>query len=122
MQKPKQDPRREERIEQKILADAYECEERAVAWYEYLEDRLEFPFTAHCSRRRAISPLQPGDEVEVIAMGPAEECRHELFVLIRWEREGLAVPLAQLRPIASSEATAELVADWQYWVDRGYRF
>jgi hypothetical protein len=32
------------------------------------------PFTARCIKRRAISPLLDGDEVEVVGMAPAAEC------------------------------------------------
>ena len=28
-----------------------------MGWFGYLENELEFPFTAHCIERRAISPL-----------------------------------------------------------------
>ena len=62
------------------------------------------------------------DEVEVIGLAPEEECRHEMFVAIRWERRTLAVPLAQLAAIATDEATQQAIEDWHYWVKRGYEF
>ena len=94
-----------------------------MGWYCYLEDQLLFPFTATCIAKRAISPLRVKDEVEVIGMPGEDECRHEMFVTIRWEREGLAVPLAQLKPIADTdERTKRAVADWHYWVQIGYEF
>src|SRR6266542_793313 len=54
------------------------------SWYNYLEETLTFPFLAHCVAERAISPLQVGDEVEIVGMAPEAECRHEMFVLTRW--------------------------------------
>jgi Calcium binding len=39
-------------------------------------------------------------------MAPDEECQHEMFVLIGWERRALAVPLAQLEGVAVDEQTA----------------
>jgi hypothetical protein len=46
-----------------------------------------------------------------------------MFVTIRWERGGLAVPLSQLTPINSTvKQTKEAVADWHYWVQMGYQF
>lgn len=52
-----------------------------------------------------------------------DECEHEMFVTIRWERDGLAVPLAQLKPIrATEEQTKQAVEDWHYWVRMGYQF
>jgi hypothetical protein len=65
--------------------------------------------------------LHKGDEVEVLAMAPEDECQHEMFVKMRWERRGLAVPLSQLKPIAGADKeTREAIADWHYWLGQGY--
>jgi hypothetical protein len=121
--KPKHDPEREQRITMEIVVDAYDAQERAMGWYYYLEEQLQFPFTATCSAKRAISPLHVKDEVEVIGMPGEEECEHEMFVTIRWEQEGLAVPLSQLKPIsATDEQTKQAIEDWHYWVRMGYEF
>jgi Calcium binding len=111
---------REERIRNEIVVDAYSPEEQAIGWYAYLESTLEFPFRVRCSVERAISPLQVDDEIEVIGMGPAEECAHEMFVLTPWEPRPLALPLMQLEVIQSDDATRKAVEDWLYWVGRGY--
>ncbi len=121
--KPKPDPKREQRIAMKIIVDAYDAQERAMGWYYYLQEQLQFPFIATCIAKRATSPLHVKDEVEVIGMPGEEECEHEMFVTIRWEREGLAVPLSQLKPIsATDEQTKQAVEDWHYWVRMGYEF
>lgn len=121
--KPKGDEQREERIRMEIVVDAYGSQERAMGWYCYLQDQLVFPFTAVCISRRAMSPLQVKDEVEVIDMPGEDECEREMFVTIRWEKDGLAVPLSQLKPIrGTDEQTEEAVADWHYWVEMGYEF
>jgi Calcium binding len=75
---------------------------------------------ATCTAERSISPLRARDEVEVGGMAPEEECEHEMFVLIRWERRTLAVPLAQLEGVAVGEQTRQAIEDWQYWVAQGY--
>ena len=121
--KPGRDPEREERITMEIVVDCYDEHERAMGWCCYLEDQLQFPFTATCVARRAISPLRIKDEVEVTGMPGEDECEREMFVTIRWDKEGLAVPLAQLRPIRTTdEQTRQAVDDWHYWVEMGYRF
>jgi hypothetical protein len=123
MTKPKKDKGREERITMDIIVDANGPEEQAMGWYYYLEDQLRFPFTAICNGKRAISPLHVNDEVDVIGMAPEEECEREMFVMMRWERDGLAVPLSQLTPISESVSeTIEAVEDWHYWVKMGYSF
>jgi hypothetical protein len=122
--KPKRDAKREDRITMKIVVDCYGRHEVAMGWYYYLEDHLGFPFTTTCVAPRAVSPLRVKDEVEVIGLAPEEECECEVFVTIRWDRpEGLAVPLAQLKPIRTTDAqTTEAVADWHYWRSMGYEY
>jgi len=116
--------KRERRISMEIVVDAHDAEERAMGWYYYLEDRLHFPFTARCVAQRALSPLEIQDEVEVLGMPREDECRHEMFVTIRWGRkDGLAVPLSQLRAGGDAdEQTRQAVEDWHYWVKMGYEF
>ena len=98
MAKAKTDPERENRISMEIIVNAYNEIEQALGWYYYLKDNLQFPFTATCVCKRATSPLQAKDEVEVLGMAPEDECEHEIFVNIRWARDELAVPLSQLQP------------------------
>lgn len=118
-----EDVERERRIEDEVVVDAYGEEERAMGWYYYLESHLRFPFTATCTKHRVTSPLHVGDEVEVTGMADGAVCEHDMLVLIRWERSGLAVPLAQLRPVGwVDEAGWQAVEDWLYWVARGYEF
>lgn len=104
--RPQTDPEREERITMEVVVDAHDASERATGWFGYLENELEFPFTARCTERRAISPLLVGDEVEVVSMAPADECTREMFVMIRWEHGGLGVPLSQLEASGAGAGTA----------------
>jgi|SRR4051794_8415854 hypothetical protein len=122
MSQREEDEEREERIDMEIVVDAYGPEERAMGWCCYLMDTVTFPFTAKCRVRRSTSPLRVGAEVEVMAMAPEEECEHDMLVMIRWEEEGLAVPLSQLEVVHGDAETQQAVADWQYWVERGYEF
>ena len=118
----KRDDAREQRIADEIVVDAYGADERAMGWYYYIEDRLRFPFGARCVKQRPISPLRVGGDVEVVGMGPEDECGREMFVTIDWERGELAVPLSQLDPVDADEATRQAVEDWHYWAGMGYEF
>jgi len=120
MTRQAKDEEREERIHMEIIVDAYGPEEQAAGWYNYLADTLQFPFTTRCVVRRVTSPLEAGDEVEVLGMAPEEECAHEMFVLIRWRPHELAVPLMQLEGLQVDEETQQAIEDWHYWVKRGY--
>jgi Calcium binding len=115
---------REQRIHMEIVVDAYGPEEQAISWYNYLSDTLQFPFSARCIVRRATSPLGLGDRAEVVGMAPEEECEHDMFVLIRWKRRQLAVPLMQLEGIqvpashsARGHRASDLAADYRSWQD-----
>ena len=121
MVKVKTEPKREDRITMEIIVDAYNEQGRAMGWYYYLEEHLHFPFSAKCIAKRAISPLRIGDEVEVIGMPGEDECEREMFVTIRWEKDGLAISLSQLRPFAADSQTLQAIEDWHYWVARGYQ-
>jgi hypothetical protein len=112
--KPKRDPERDERIAM-IIVDCYNESEQALGWYYYLQERLRFPFVAECSKKRSISPLQVREQVKVIGMAPEEECEQEIFVLVRWNRHRLGVPLVQLKPVSCDEQTRQAVDDWHYW-------
>ena len=118
MNRQAEDEEREERISMEIIVDAYGPEERAMGWYYYLADTMQFSFTARCIVHRATSPLEPGDEVEVVGMAPEEECEHEMFVLIQWKSHPLGVPLMQLEGVDVDEETQQAIDDWHYWVDR----
>jgi hypothetical protein len=123
MAKPETDPAREERIENEIVVDAYDEYERATGWHCYLTDKITFPFTARCVAKRKKSPLKVNQEVEVTGMAPQEDKPdRDMYVLIRWDEEELAVPLSQLEPIEADEETVEAVGDWHYWVEMGYEF
>lgn len=122
MPRAKEDRTRERRIEMEIVVDAYNEEERALGWYYYLEDKLKFPFKARCKLKREISPLRIGEEVEVVGMAPEKEGLGEMFVRLRWRGAKLAVPLSQLEPLTANAKTREAIADWHYWIGRGYQF
>jgi hypothetical protein len=123
------DEAREERIRMEIVVDAYGPEERVLSWYYYLDERISYADETplgRCIRERAISPLLVGDDVELLRMAPLEECRCEMFVMIRWgtpgEKQGLGVPLSQVEVYHAKESIRQAVEDWHYWVNRGYEF
>jgi hypothetical protein len=122
MAKAKKNAEREHRIAMEIIVDANGPEEQVMGWYYYLEEKLQFPFTATCIGERATSPLRKGDEVEILGMASEEECQHEMFVETRCERKrNLAIPLSQVKPTGEAdEDTREAVADWHYWIGQGY--
>ena len=105
-----------------MCGDAYGEEEQALGWYYYLEEHLAFPFRARCIAERRVSPLKRGEVVEVTGMAPEDDCMHEMFVIVRWQRRAFGVPLAQLEGVSVDDQTREAIEDWHYWVARGYQF
>ena len=121
-QRVRENKARERRSEMQAVVDAYNESERAMGWYYYLEERLKFPFKARCKSKRAVSPLRIGEEVNVLAMAPEEECESEMLVRVRWHGRSVAVPLSQLKPLGADQTTSQAVGDWHYWLARGYQF
>ncbi|MBV8708505.1 MAG: calcium-binding protein [Acidobacteriaceae bacterium] len=113
---------REHRIDNEILVEAYDEEERAMSWYYHAENAMRFPFPARCLQVEESSPLRKGEEVEVIGLPSEESCRQELRVRVRWQGRTLAVPLKQLKPIKANQKTEQLIEDWHYWTRMGYQF
>ena len=122
MQRPPRDLVREARIHNEAIADANGPEEQVMGWYNYLDDKIRFPFQAKCIAAKVVSPLRKGEEVEVQRMAPEDACSADMLVLIRWQGRSMAVPLSQLLPIKRNKTTNEAIADWHYWVDQGYCF
>ena len=122
MKRPSENREREDRFTDEVVVDAYGEKERAMGWYYYAADNIAFPFKARCALKRATSPLKAGDVVEVTGMAAEDDCMQELMVLIKWDDEDLAVPLIQLESPGSTGLTRQVLADWKYWVDRGYSF
>ena len=122
MKRPKKNKEREDRLAEEVVVDAYNEEERAMGWYYYAADNITFPFKARCASKRSSSPLKVGETIEAVGMADADDCTQELMVLIKWQSESLAVPLAQLKPSAPTPMTRQVLTDWRYWVDMGYTF
>jgi hypothetical protein len=69
MAKMERDAEREERITMEIVVDAYGPQQQAMGWYYYLQDTMQFPFTATCITKRRISPVKEGETmVGIISM------------------------------------------------------
>jgi hypothetical protein len=120
MSKIEQDDEREYRISMEAIVDAYGPEEQALGWYNYLEEKISFPFAANCIRERSISPLQLEEIVKVSSMADEDDCRVEMFVMVEWADRRFGVPLSQLKGFDVDSETEEAIADWHYWVERGY--
>ena len=122
MKRIPEQPDRENRIAFEIVVDAYDAAERAMGWYCYLQDQLQVPFKATCRSAHSTSPLEVGVEVEVVGLASEDDCMAEIFVLVKYAKSQLAVPLEQLACHALDEPTCQAVADWHYWVARGYDY
>ena len=124
MKKIERDDEREERIWNEAIVDAHDEEERSLGWYYYLADKISFPFPAKCTAIISTSPLDIGNEIEVIGMADENVCRHEMLVTFSSDSQNrnIDVPLRQLKPEIANEATEEAIDDWKYWFNRGYEF
>jgi hypothetical protein len=79
------------------LPCAYNPEEQAAGWYYYLENTLQFPFSAwYVEARPRTTGCDIRRQVRVIGLAELEDCEAEIDVLIDWEGDELPVPLRRL--------------------------
>lgn len=105
---------RDRRIAEQILIDTYSDEEVAMAWQNYLEDTIDFPFTAVCVKKLSISPLKKGEIVKVLGIASEDRYIADIFAIIEWHGHKFDAPLTQLKPIKSSQKIKQVIEDWRY--------
>jgi hypothetical protein len=121
------DESRENRIKTEILADAEDKEDRAMGWYYYLDDTLNFPFNAKWTKKGRGKSASPQEkEIEVLSMASEDECLRDMIVEVV-EKDGsdedvFTAKLSELKEIDGDEETKEAFDDWLYWLARGYKF
>jgi hypothetical protein len=120
------DENRDRRISAEVIADAYTDEEQTLNWYYYLESKLKFPFQAKWLNQKSTSSPTDGEDVEVLEMSNEDDCTEDMFVEVLYT-EGKAqdifsVPLSEIQAVEADDATQEAIADWKYWVGKGYHF
>ena len=118
----KNDIERENRIAMEIIVDSYDSMERMVGWVCSIEDVLDNNVRCRCRKARSMSPLEVGEEVDVLEIASEDDCKGEMFVFVRWNNRKLAVPLEQLEPISGDPKAIEIIDDWLYWCMMGYEF
>ena len=107
---------REKRIANEVLVETETDEDRATAWYYYLDGKVTFPFQA---------TLDGDDDVEVISLSVEEDCLDEMKMEVRhsdsFGEEPFTALVMELEPLDADDDTTEAMEDWQYWLERGNR-
>ncbi|HEY9798886.1 MAG TPA: calcium-binding protein [Leptolyngbyaceae cyanobacterium] len=120
------DETREHRIETEIIVDAEDKEDRAMGWYYYLDDMIEFPFMAKWKKKSRKTSTIEEKPVEVLGMAPEDDCLRDMYVDVAYiggkEDDIHTAKLSDIEPIDVDEETQEAIADWLYWLGRGYKF
>jgi|GEM_PF-1172010 len=111
------DTKRRKRIEDEIIVDTYGEDEEMSAWHCYLEDNLEFPFTAICEKESELCLLKKGEKITVIKMAGIDACYHGMSVIVRWTDRQFAIPLELLKSVEKNAETTEAIEDWKFWLN-----
>ena len=112
------DEEREKRIDYEVVVDAYDEEERAMGWYYYLAENIDFPFEA-----KWLSGKKPeGRNVKVLDMSSADDCQHDMLVEVEYQDDVFSARLSDIEPLQVGEESIQVITDWKYWVNRGYEF
>jgi hypothetical protein len=116
MSRTEKDQERENRIEMEVIVDAYDKEEVVMGWYYYLSENINFPFEAQW-----ISGKKPeGRTVQVVGMSDCDDCLNDMFVQVEYEDDEFSARLSDISPLNVDQDTQQAIADWHYWIARGY--
>ncbi|MEA5568837.1 calcium-binding protein [Anabaena sp. UHCC 0399] len=120
------DETRENRIEQEIIVDAEDKEDRAMGWYYYLDDTLDFPFMGKWKKKSRKTSTIEEKPVEVLGMAPEDDCLKDMYVEVAYiggkEDDVHSAKLSDIEAVDADGDTQEAIADWMYWLARGYKF
>lgn len=121
------DENRENRIETEIIVDTdNDKEERAMGWYYYLDDTLNVPFMAKLKKKSRKSGTIEEKQVEVLGMAPDDDCLKDMYVEVVYpggkDEDIFTAKLSEIEAIDADDETTEAIADWHYWLARGYKF
>jgi hypothetical protein len=126
MSSVERDENREHRIATEIIVDAEDKEDRAMGWYYYLEETLNFPFMAKWTKKSRKSSTSEEKAVEVLGMAPDDECLKDMYVEVAVingkDDDVYSAKLSEIQAIDVDDETQEAIADWLYWLARGYKF
>ncbi|HFA49785.1 MAG TPA: calcium-binding protein [Bacteroidetes bacterium] len=102
------------RIDYEIIVDAYGDHEVKMGWYYYMEEKLNFPFTAtvEIEKRNGGKEMK---KVEVLKMTGDEAFGEDMRVGVAFGEYIFEVPLLSLKNIEADEGTLEAMGDWRYW-------
>ena len=107
-------------IDDEILVDTYDEYEMSTAWYETMNDRLNFPFEATAT----LSKKGGGTEtkrVTVVGLSgePAQFIGKDFHLQVELGDYQVAIRYVQLSNIEADEDTLDMFQIWDYWVTRG---
>ncbi|MCC5635209.1 calcium-binding protein [Nostoc sp. CHAB 5844] len=126
MSSVERDENREHRIATEIIVDAEDKEDRAMGWYYYLEETLNCPFMAKWTKKSRKTSTTEEKTVEVLGMAPDDECLKDMYVEVAdlngKDDDVYSAKLSDIKPIDADSETEEAIADWHYWLARGYKF
>jgi len=107
----------EEKIHNEILVDCKDYYEQNMSWYNYVDDELQFPFTAEIElhRRNGQKELKRIEVVKLSEDSSNFEALFDLKVDIDMHEYLIEIPLMNLKNVQESERTIEMIEIWKYW-------
>jgi hypothetical protein len=115
--KDRTDKVREARIQDEIIADAYDDDEVLSGWYHYLEEKLRFPFQAYVNME---NPEQINLKilVTVLRLADIRLCSTRCIWLVVHVRNSswyFYIPVSEIMEVKVDKKTVQTLADWIYW-------
>lgn len=116
---PNKEPSRDKRIQKRILADAHDTEGIMLAWYEYLGEALNFPFTAMVLSRREEN-MTYYHQFRLLRMSPLDHCgKLQMWAIakpsIGTEHFHSHVFISDIYSLENHPGRIRAIEDWIYW-------
>ena len=101
------------RIDYEIIVDCYDDHEVQMGWYYYMEEKLNFPFTATVKIEKR-NDQKETKRVDVLKLTCKEEFGEDMTVGVAFDEQVHSVPLLSLKNIKADAETMEAVEDWVF--------
>lgn len=116
---PNKEPSRDKRIQKRIIANAHDEEGIMLAWYEYLGEALNFPFTAMVLSRREEN-MTYYHQFRLLRMSPLEYCgKLQMWAIakpsIGTEHFYSHVFISDIYRVDKHPGRIRAIEDWIYW-------
>ena len=87
-----------------------------MGWYTYMQDELQFPFTATTMIKKRNGQYKKQD-IDVLDLAETDDTYfgNDMMLEVAYTEDIFIVPMTELTNIQADESTIQALEDWKYW-------